>query len=242
MNYLFLGDTHGDLDFVARAAEVAAENDAQIVQVGDWGFIWTHNGQVTNQVKQLSIELERAGEKHAKPPVVMRFIDGNHDHHPELRREALHADASGSVSLAHNVIYQPRGSVYEDVEGTRFLFVGGAPSIDKAYRTKGISWWPEETITHEDMEKAFSHENIHVLVTHDAHDYPPGYSPKGDPEFRKQSNQSLGKVWRLRKHYNPVLHVHGHWHYRYTDGVTIGLASNINRFNDALYLWSKNER
>lgn len=226
MNYLFLGDTHGDLDFVARAAEVAAENDAEIIQVGDWGFIWTKS----SQVKQLSIELERAGEKYAKAPVVMRFIDGNHDHHPMLR--------SLDPVLEYNIIYQPRGSVHEDKDGTRFLFVGGAPSIDKAGRIPGISWWPEETITKEDMDKALQAERVDVLVTHDAPDYPPGFSPKGTPEFWQLSTQSMNDIRKLIRVHKPKLHVHGHWHHAYVRGITRGLDCNWARFNDSYYLWS----
>lgn len=240
MNYLFLGDTHGDLDFVVRAAELAAENDAEIIQVGDWGFIWTWLNMktmvssISNQVKQLSIELERAGEKFAKPPVVMRFIDGNHDHHPELRR----LSGGDATNLEHNVIYQPRGSVHEDKDGTRFLFLGGAPSIDKIMRTPGVTWWPEETITQDEFELARQAENIDVLVTHDAHDYPYGFKPKGDPKFREQSAQSMEYIRRLLYKHNPKLHVHGHWHFAYVDGITRGLDCNYGKFPGAIYLWS----
>lgn len=235
MNYLFLGDTHGDLDFAGRAAEVAAEHDAEIIQVGDWGFIWTHRGQVCDQILALSNELTMAGQKYAKPPVVMRFIDGNHDHHPELRRWS-----SFTTHFAHNVIYQPRGSVHEDADGTRFLFMGGAPSIDKQMRTPGKTWWPEEDITDDEMELALKAENIDVLVTHDALDYPPGFTPKGTPEFRQLSNRSMRNIFTLFSKHQPELHVHGHWHYPYKRYKTVGLASNINRFNDALYLWNVN--
>jgi Icc-related predicted phosphoesterase len=231
-NYLFLGDTHGDLDFAARGAELAAEHDAEIIQVGDWGFIWTHKMRTSSQVKQLSIELERAGEKFAKPPVIMRFIDGNHDNHPVL--------LGGSTQLAHNVIYQPRGSVHEDEDGTRFLFVGGAPSIDKDMRTPWISWWPEETITEADMRLALRATNIDVLVTHDAPDYPPGFTPKGTPEFRQLSTQSMNDIRKLVRHHQPKLHIHGHWHHAYVSGVTRGLDCNWAKFNDSMYLWQRN--
>lgn len=239
MNYLFLGDTHGDLDFVARAADIAAEHDAEIIQVGDWGFIWTYQGKVVDQVKQLSIELERAGEKYAKPPVTMRFIDGNHDHHPELRR--LSGNKRSPVNLAHNVIYQPRGSTYVDPDGTKFLFLGGAPSIDKHMRTEGRSWWSEETITEEDMKWVGLTGWADVLVTHDAPTYPPGFMPKGDPDFRIQSALSMSYISDALKQSKAKLHVHGHWHYRYTADNTIGLASNINRFPDSYILWNIND-
>jgi hypothetical protein len=153
----------------------------------------------------------------------------------------------GGVPIAPNVIYQPRGSTFTDSDGTRFLFVGGAPSIDQAFRTPGKSWWPEETITEEEHERAMAVEDrVHVLVTHDAPNYPPGFGPKGDPEFRARSRRSMEMIAELIKFKSPGLHVHGHWHHRhqYASGpltTTIGLASNVNRFNDAVMLWSRPE-
>ena len=245
MNYLFLGDPHGDLDFVKEAAELAADNDAEVVCVGDWGFIWTYlnmktfQSSVSNMTKDLSLTLERAGEKFAKPPVVMRFIDGNHDHHPELARlTKLHLQPDGSVPLEHNLIYQPRGSVHEDSDGTRFLFLGGAPSIDRANRTAGETWWPEEFITEEQYQLAGQATNIDVLVTHDAPHYPYGFTPKGDLKFRQQSYQSMEYVRRLIWKHDPELHIHGHWHFAYVDGITRGLDCNYGKFQGAVFLWS----
>lgn len=243
--YLFVGDTHGDLDFLGRAADLAAENDAEIIQLGDWGFVWPRakweKGSVTWQVPQLVKKLTMAGQKYDKDPVVMRFIDGNHDHHTWLRsRKDTKLDDDGLV------IYQPRGSVCEDPDGTRFLFVGGAPSIDWAFRTKGYSWWPdEECISDAEFEAAMNVEGpIHVLVTHDAPDFPPGFSPKGDPEFCVRAADSMKKVFTLIEKHQPPLHVHGHWHHRYQrpngrGTLTVGVDCNWAKFNDSVFLWGR---
>lgn len=243
--YLFVGDTHADLDFAANAAAMAAEHDATMIVLGDWGFIWPKS----NQVASLARELKLAGEREARDPVTMRFIDGNHDWHPVLRRY-LDGKESGPMKDAEgkphaNIIYQSRGSVYEDEDGTRFLFVGGAPSIDRASRTEGLSWWPEETMTEEEFQKALDVEGpIHVLVTHDAPDLPPGYEPKGFPEFRKRAARSMAMVFSLIEKHRPELHVHGHWHtwYRRPNGngtLTVGLDCNYARFPEAVYLWER---
>lgn len=230
MNFLFVGDTHGDLDFVEEMARKAAEHNATIIQVGDWGFVWP-NG---NQIKKLSATL-RAHR------VTMRFIDGNHDWHDELNRLAGYV--RHAVELEPNVIYQPRGSTYEH-DGTKFLFMGGAPSIDKGNRTPGKSWWPTEYITDEDMAVALLHEKCDVLVTHDAPDFPAGFMPRdgfgGDTSFRAKSKRSMDNIWRLRDHLKPSLHMHGHWHHAHVSGVTRGLDCNYARYpGDAYYLWSK---
>lgn len=220
---LFLGDTHGDLEFVARACEFASDHEVDwICQVGDFGFLWPGR----DKIEELSVILKHYGQ-------TIRFLDGNHDDHVRLRKP---------YPWPENIIYQPRGSVYEDADGTRFLFMGGAASIDKHMRTPGKSWWPEETITESEMALALSQENIDVLVTHDAPDYPPGFRPAGSPGFRQLSTQSMNDVRELIRHHNPKLHVHGHWHHFYKQGVTVGLDCNYGDFfNDTLLLWNKSD-
>lgn len=242
---LFLGDCHGDLDFVVKACDLAVKHNAEIIQVGDWGFIWPVRNKGVhfespnvrydeNQLLKLSSVLVAWG-------VTMRFIDGNHDWHPELTRLSHNQNLIG-MEIAPRVIYQPRGSQHTDEDGTTFVFMGGAPSIDKAFRTDGVSWWATEEITDEQMEQGLHWGKCDVLVTHDAPDYPPGFLPKGDPKFRVASKRSLNNIKKLRTKLGPSLHMHGHWHHAHVDGVTRGLDCNYARyFNDSVYLWNKNQ-
>jgi hypothetical protein len=235
--YLFIGDTHGDLTFAKMAARFAQQHSAECVQLGDWGYVWPDSwpDSPSTKLKALSDELTALG-------VAMRFIDGNHDDHPSLRMLSYKPVAT---TIAPNVIYQPRGSVHEDADGTRFLFLGGAPSIDRAMRTKGRSWWPEEVISDDEFDRAMSTVGpIHVLVTHDAPDFPPGFSPKGSPTYRKDQEASMQKIDALIRQHRPILHVHGHWHAHYVrrheSGTRIvGLDCNSAPFNDAVLLWSR---
>jgi hypothetical protein len=235
--YLFLGDTHNDLDFAESAAQRARQHDAELIQCGDWGFLWPGH----NQLEQLSDMLVGLG-------VTMRFIDGNHDDHPTLRKLRGRIRRHGGTAIAPHVIYQPRGSVYEDEDGTRFLFLGGAPSIDRSLRVEGESWWPEETITEPEFCFARSAKSpIHVIVTHDAPDYPPGFSPKGYPSYQRDQARSLKYVDTLIRHQRPTLHVHGHWHARYIrqhDVGTIVYGLDCNQIDSAYldastHLWSR---
>lgn len=233
---LFLGDTHNDLDFAESAARRAKEHDADLVQLGDWGFLWPRN----DQLKELSDMLVGLG-------VTMRFIDGNHDDHPRLNKLRGRVRVRG-VEIAPNVIYQPRGSVHEDEDGTRMLFLGGAPSIDQASRTEGESWWPEEVITQDDLDLALSAKGpIHVLVTHDAPDFPPDFAPKGSPKYQRDQLLSMKHVDKLIRHHRPTLHIHGHWHTAYTrthknGTITIGLNCNeldSSYLDEGTLLWSR---
>jgi len=237
--YFFVGDTHGDLDFVAAAINRAREHGAEIVQVGDWGFLWPDN----DQLLPLANKLVAAG-------VTMRFVDGNHDNHPALRRLFCGANDRG-VTIAPNVIYQPRGSVHEDVDGTRFLFLGGAPSIDRASRVAGVSWWPEEVIKMEELAWAREANGpIHVLVTHDANAMPPGFSAKGSATYQRQQQISMAGIDALICQHRPERHVHGHWHARYdrehanTGTITHGLGCNTmdsSYLDEATLLWSRGD-
>ena len=236
-SYLFLGDTHNDLDFAESAARLAREHGAEVVQLGDWGFLWPGS----NQLDQLSDMLVGLG-------VTMRFVDGNHDDHPTLKKLRGRVRARG-VQIAANVIYQPRGSVHEDDDGTRMLFLGGAPSIDRAGRTPGRSWWPEEVITKDDLDTALSAKApVHVLVTHDAPTFPPGFTPKGSPGYQRDQLRSMRYVDDLIRRHRPRLHVHGHWHTRATTyrGATRVEALDCNQLDsaylsDSTLLWSRDK-
>src|SRR5262249_49875777 len=107
--YLFLGDTHNDLDFVESAAKLARQREAEIIQLGDWGFLWPGSDQL-GELSDMLVGLD----------VTMRFVDGNHDDHPRLRAR-LRERSREAIPIAKRVIYQPRGSIYEDEDGTRFL-------------------------------------------------------------------------------------------------------------------------
>ncbi len=245
--FLMLGDTHGDLDFLGQAALIAAENDADIIQLGDWGFVWPKSDQLAT----VQVILERAGELNARPPVTMRFIDGNHDDHTWLAKIAAarpEAKRRTPAQLTPNVIYQPRGSVYEDEDGTRFVFCGGAPSIDYRHRREGYSWWEkEEVISDEDFEAVMyawhPYATTHVLVTHDAAEFPPDYGPKGTPEFQARGERSMEMIGKMIERHQPTHHFHGHWHTRASTqfGSTRveAIAANVNRFTDAMLLWGR---
>jgi len=233
--YLFLGDTHNDLAFVESAGKLAREHGAEIIQLGDWGFIWPGATQL-DELSDMLVGLD----------VTMRFIDGNHDDHPNLKK--LCGESKIEVTCASNVIYQPRGSVHEDEDGTRFLFLGGAPSIDRASRVPGLSWWPEEVITEAEFKRALSAKDpIHVLVTHDAPAFPPGFSGKGSPDYQREQLRSMKLIDALIKKHRPMRLMHGHWHSRYdrrhAKGTIItGLDCNqldAAYLDDSTLLWSR---
>lgn len=229
MTVLFVGDLHGSLEDAERACQHAyALGIHHLVQVGDWGFLWPGHDKAT----ELRGILQNYG-------VVMRFIDGNHDDHLRLR--------SGIVDY-QSLKYMPRGSTWTD-DGARYLFLGGAPSIDHRSRTPGASWWPEETITQEDVDRCLAVGPIDVMVTHDAPIIPVGFSDDvGSEWFRIAGPASRAAVAAVVDHHRPQLLVHGHWHRRYVRGfrptnaheiLIEGLSCGSDAVEDFCLPWSK---
>ncbi len=62
----------------------------------------------------------------------------------------------GKVHFIENdIIHLMRGQIF-DIEGTSFFTFGGAYSIDKMYRTEGISWFPEEMPNREEYKEGWA--------------------------------------------------------------------------------------
>lgn len=89
-----------------------------------------------------------------------------------------------------------RGEVYE-IEGRKFLAIGGAESHDKKYRKNRVSWWEEESITEEDINNAIKNlekvnYDVEFIVSHCL---PTSYRDKlfiteGIPFSKYEENQS----------------------------------------------------
>jgi len=71
-------------------------------------------------------------------PTRHRFVPGNHDEYPHLPPHAL--GDWGPAALA----------------GFGFFYVRGALSVDRAWRTEGMTWWPQEELTEEQGSEALS--------------------------------------------------------------------------------------
>jgi hypothetical protein len=175
----------------------------------------------------------------------MRFCDGNHDDHTRL-----HELPPVENNVAKGITYQHRGSIHEDVDGCRFLFLGGAPSIDKSWRIQNKApWWPEEEITEKDMQITMSHlrsKPIDVFVSHDAAWPPPGIKDTDEILFMIKARWSQSCIAKVIRMFQPQLHVHGHYHVNYEsqyENTTIqGLASNLQPLDQAvkIYEFDKN--
>lgn len=198
MKLLILGDTHGYGIEMRRAIHKAAALGCDaILQLGDFGY-WPRAGG------QKFLKNTSKLAKHLDVPVY--WIDGNHEDFGHLH-ENFDKDSTEPVKIRDHVYWLPRGVRWE-WEGVSFLAMGGAASIDRAYRTLGHSWFIEEMISDVDVEKA---QPADILVSHDAPFNPlemlgQRFIINEDSEFCRQQ---LKRVVNIAQ---PELVLHGHYH------------------------------
>ena len=154
------GDTHGTFDlrklirYLECAEELHLTKEDYVIILGDCGVVWD-GGNGDEQVKHALQKL----------PVSVLFIDGNHENFDRLNAYEVEEWHGGKVHIIESdIIHLMRGQVYTIEDKTFFTF-GGAHSIDKELRRKGIDWWPEEIPTNEEYREGWSNlEDVDLCV------------------------------------------------------------------------------
>jgi predicted phosphodiesterase len=188
---MFVGDVHANRSYLIQTIQLARINGIHdIIQVGDLGWYPSYS-QFPENV-------------HIPDDVNFYWIDGNHEEHQAIQKG----------NLPSNMTYCPRGSSLE-IHGKKFLFLGGAHSIDHLINPKG--WSALENITEEDLERALGHEGVEVVVTHDA---PMALDLDGMNllfaklnGFDLKSRGNREKLQVLLETIRPQMWFFGHWHY-----------------------------
>ena len=147
------GDTHGMLDMPKLLPSRWPEGqtltrDDYLVILGDFGAIWG-NGDARNP--QLSTTDQLLLSWYEGQPWTTLFVDGNHENHDLIDGLETSERFGGRVQVVPqhpHVIHLMRGEAYDiptgDGGSLRCLVMGGADSMDKAWRTPGVSWWARE--------------------------------------------------------------------------------------------------
>jgi hypothetical protein len=237
MKILFVGDTHGNsawLDLVIEEAE--NHNVGWIMQLGDFGY-WEHKNSGVMFLAFLQDKLESTNQQ-------LVWLDGNHENHPVLRR-TYGPSAEKHQTHSEHGFWRIRNRIWHASRGHRwtwddvtFLALGGAYSIDQycshhryatsypkgcpSCRVPGKSWWPQETITEDEMALAKAGGLVDVMVTHDCPDGVQGAIPDHGGLDRQKDRWPESKANRVRlaevvKFVRPFTLIHGHYHWRNTE-------------------------
>lgn len=166
MNRLFLcGDTHQSIDidklinFDDLTGNSLDKSDVLII-CGDWGVIWD------NSKKELT------WKKWFDTRNWTTFVTfGNHEGYDLIEKFPIVDFMGGKAYKISDSIYgEIRGEIYT-INGLKVLSMGGADSIDKELREKGVSWWEQEQISKKDLENAIKNLEkvdfkVDIVTTH----------------------------------------------------------------------------
>lgn len=196
-----IGDVHGTFERFAWMIQHVTPEDT-IIQVGDFGFY-------KSTLKNWSDMFPKGY------PCRVLAIEGNHEDYRILNTFSK----TEPTEVHKNLWYVPRGYT-TTIDGKLFAFLGGADSIDKAWRPKGVDWFPEETISDDDVATLYQNvgdRKVDVLVTHAT----PDFTVKGHWPPLNKSTWMLEEHWRdnsatqvgiVHKKLQPEQHVCGHMH------------------------------
>lgn len=168
------GDTHGSHDFwkligFENAHPELTKKDYLIV-AGDFGSVWSPK------------TLESSLRPYQALPFTVLFVDGNHENFDLLNAYPVEIWKGGKVHfIKPDIIHLMRGQVFE-IEGKTIFTFGGGTSIDKMLRVEGISWWPQEIPSYDELDEGVANlkrynNTVDFIVTHSCDEkalwYPP---------------------------------------------------------------------
>jgi len=232
MAILFSGDFHansrGELSIIKkdsllnRYGEELYNKINYHIMLGDCGFMW--------------IDSEEDDEKNYKELAKRNFpilcVMGNHE--PVYGRKDL---PEIDIGIGEKVIvvneekpfvaYLKRGKIY-NIDGYKFLVLGGALSTDKEGRVQGISWWKEEYWSEEEKENLFE-----LLKTENKFDFVVSHTgprninwelaSKGVPNRHGKMTDKVGELnEKIDKKIKHRAWFCGHWHYDYLNKTFSG--------------------
>src|SRR5258707_8163195 len=124
----------------------------------------------------------------------------------------------GRVPVRPNIHHLPRGYRW-DWHGRTWLACGGGVSLDKAARTEGLDWWPEEEITSGQESALVAGDHADVMVSHDcpssvAHTFPRP-PPEWAPADLARNEAHRERLQRIVAAVRPSHLIHGHLHRAY---------------------------
>lgn len=201
-----LGDLHGNfrwLDIVARSIRALAPDVTTVLQLGDWAM----DPDTTDEA------LDGTGIER------IYVTMGNHDRWDQAT-PLFNAHPGAAIRVSDITWLLPRPARLR-IGGRDVLSLGGAVSVDRAWRQEGVNYWKEEEITSEHVKAAIAGGPADLMLTHE----PPAgtpvravreilrTNPMGFPDDALRDSATsrvrVAKVWNI---VYPELLIHGHMH------------------------------
>lgn len=183
---LFIGDVHGKWDQYARILEIYHPEHS--VQVGDFGIGFAN--EEPEHLEQVRYAMDNFGSDN-------RYIRGNHDN-PQ--------------ACADDPRWIPDATYDEE---TGIFYLGGALSIDRAWRIEGSTWWANEELSYDALFQAidlYEQAKPRIVVSHEVpesvvHLFFNWYQKE---QFTSRTRHALDS---MRTIHEPEIHIFGHWHH-----------------------------
>lgn len=221
-----LGDCHSNFSWIHYAIDAFDRRGVKtVIQVGDLG-IWPGK-QYAREWDKVQAHLEQVGQ-------LWVVVPGNHEDYDQI--DAIPVDEeTGWKAFRDLIALVPRGGRWE-MGSMSFVALGGANSVDRGWRLKNSktkTWWPQESITEEDVANVIAGGYADVMVGHDAPlgvptidrniaGNPFGFDPV-DLQYANEGRAMMDKAFRAVA---PQLFIHGHYHFRVNDTIEVGSGRN----------------
>lgn len=138
MTIYVTGDLHGGMDIQKLydwEVGPTLSRDDYLIVAGDFGYPWDFSEEEEYDLHWLE-----------QGSFTLLFVDGNHERYDwwaERPYEQWHGGAVQRLRPHSPIRRLCRGQVY-DIDGCRIFTMGGATSVDQAWRTPQVNWWPQE--------------------------------------------------------------------------------------------------
>lgn len=202
------GDWHSNTDYALKLLnriDKKTEVPDVFMHLGDFNFFPDNRGQKFLNV--INSQLDILGRE-------LFVLDGNHEDFDYIKTFKNSDKYPGFKEVREHIFYIPRGLGWT-WGGKKFVAVGGAWSVDYAYRKLGESWFLEENITDSDVENALKNKKADYFFSHDSIvSLPYDAYFGGARDFRTEAANydNREKLQKIVSALKPKYAFHGHHH------------------------------
>jgi hypothetical protein len=234
------GDWHADLEWADWSIDAFKREGINcILHLGDFGVGFGSEGGTKY--------LNRLQKKLLKEKMIILVTLGNHEDYARIADLPLvtSGEWKGMIRLSSQILLFPRGYRFE-LEGTSFVSLGGANSIDRFGRLPNISWWEGEQISMGDVYRTLEGGTADVFLGHDTGINVPiplnNHRDEGDWEFRAKeyAKKSRESIQVVLDGVRPKLAFNGHYHFYFDKTVTLGDFENDDTYTTRFVSMNKN--